>query len=148
MRAPTFRPYGTCALLPLLLLAACGPKSSERQPSADSVQSDVGAVAPAPATTGPTPPPAFAVCMSCHSVQPGQNRVGPSLAGIYGSKAGAVPGYAFSPVLAQSGITWDAKALDTWLQGPMKMVPGTKMVMAVPDAQRRQAIITYLETLK
>ena len=67
--------------------------------------------------------------------------------GIYGSRAGTVAGYAFSPALAQSGITWD-DTLDTWLQGPMKMVPGTKMVISVPDAQRRQAIIGYLKTMK
>ena len=36
------------------------------------------------------------VCMACHSTQPGKNEVGPSLAGIVGSKSASVPGYDFS----------------------------------------------------
>lgn len=74
--------------------------------------------------------------------------MGPSLFGIVGSKAGDLPGYAFSPALKASGIVWDRAALDTWLQGPMKMVPGARMVITVPDAAKRKAIIDYLETLK
>ncbi|KHK89508.1 c-type cytochrome [Novosphingobium malaysiense] len=123
-------------------------------PVADPSPATTPAPAPEPtpvATTqvaAATPPPAFAVCRACHSVEPGKNGVGPTLHGIFGSKAGEVPGYNFSPALAKSGIVWDRAALDTWLQGPMKMVPGTKMVIAVPDAGKREAIIDYLETLK
>ena len=32
-------------------------------------------------------------CGICHTVQPGQNRVGPSLAGVVGRKAGIVQGF-------------------------------------------------------
>ena len=74
--------------------------------------------------------------------------MGPSLFGIVGSKAGDVPDFTFSPALKASGIVWDRDKLDTWLQGPMKMVPGTRMVVNVPDAEARKAIIDYLETLK
>lgn len=94
------------------------------------------------------PPAAFSQCRACHSVEPGRNGVGPTLFGIVGSKAGEVPGYSFSPALKNSGITWDRASLDKWLQGPVKMVPGTKMVIALPDAQKRKAVIDYLETLK
>ncbi|EPR16330.1 cytochrome C [Sphingobium indicum IP26] len=96
----------------------------------------------------PEPPMAFAVCRSCHSTEAGRNGVGPTLRGIVGSKAGAVPGYAFSPALKKSGIRWDRASLDRWLQGPMKMVPGTKMVIPVTDPTKRKAIIDYLATLK
>lgn len=91
---------------------------------------------------------AFATCRSCHSTQPGQNGIGPTLHGVFGAKAGSAQGYAFSPALKNSGITWDRQTLDTWLQGPMKMVPGTKMVLPVGDAEKRKAIIDYLETMK
>ncbi|EJL26984.1 cytochrome c family protein [Novosphingobium sp. AP12] len=130
--------------LPLTaLLAACGGSAPDdaATPSAS----------PAPATssamTDPAPP-AFMVCRSCHSTQAGQNGIGPTLAGIVGSKAGEVPGYNFSPALKNSGIVWDRASLDTWLKGPMKMVPGTKMVIPVSDPAKRKAIIDYLETLK
>ena len=32
-------------------------------------------------------------CSICHSVQPGQNKIGPTLFGVVGRKTGSVPGY-------------------------------------------------------
>lgn len=92
-------------------------------------------------------PAAFANCAACHPVTQAHAAAGPSLFGVMGRKAGSMEGYNFSPALRNSGVTWDREKLDIWLQGPMKMVPGTRMVMAVPDAERRKAIIDYLETL-
>lgn len=142
----------TGAALPLALLAACG--SNESAPSAPEATPETTPAASTPAATqaaaasGAAAPAAFAVCRSCHSVEAGRNGVGPTLFGIAGSKAGEVPSYAFSPALKASGITWTRENLDTWLQGPMKMVPGTKMVIGVPDPEKRAAILDYLETLK
>lgn len=87
-------------------------------------------------------------CGACHSAKPGETRVGPSLSGVDGRKAGSLPGYAYSPALKKSGMTWDAASLDTWLSGSTKAVPGTKMAYAQADAAKRQAIIAYLATLK
>jgi len=92
-------------------------------------------------------PSAFTTCRACHAVEAGKNLVGPSLAGIVGSKAGAVPGYAFSPALKASGLVWTEDTLDRWLQGPARMVPGTKMMIGVPDPAARKAVIDYLKTL-
>lgn len=129
-------------------LAGCGG-TSEEQP-AEQPTSAAAAEPPAasPAVAAAVQPPAFAQCRSCHSVEPGKNGIGPTLHGIVGSKAGEVPGFAFSTPLKQSGITWDRATLDQWLAGPMKMVPGTRMVIAVTDPARRKEIIDYLETLK
>ncbi|PEQ14695.1 cytochrome C [Novosphingobium sp. PC22D] len=91
---------------------------------------------------------AFAQCRACHAVEPGKNGIGPTLHGIVGSTAGDVPGYAFSTPLKNSGIVWTREKLDQWLSGPMKMVPGTKMVISVPNEAKRKEIIDYLETLK
>jgi cytochrome c len=38
-------------------------------------------------------------CGACHSTEPGVNKIGPSLAGIVGSKSGAVPNHSFSEPL-------------------------------------------------
>jgi cytochrome c len=134
-------------LAPLALLAACGGSDKGKQSEApDSTTTpQVTATTTAAADTAP---PAFAICRSCHSVEAGRNGVGPTLHGIVGSKAGDVAGFPFSPALRQSGITWDRQSLDTWLQGPMKMVPGTRMVISVPDPVKREAIIDYLEKQK
>lgn len=94
-------------------------------------------------------PAAFGQCASCHSVEPGKHGLGPSLAGIYGTRAGEIPGYDFSPALKGSGLTWDDATLDKWLAGPMQMVPGTRMTYAgLPDAAKRQQLIAWLKTLK
>jgi cytochrome c len=87
-------------------------------------------------------------CGVCHSAQPGVNKIGPSLAGIVGSKSGAVPGYSFSPALKAADITWDEQTLDKFLANPMADVHGTKMPISVPNPEERQNVIAYLETLK
>jgi len=87
-------------------------------------------------------------CGACHSTEAGVNKIGPSLAGIVGSKSGAVPGYNFSPALKAANITWDEQALDKFLANPSADVHGTKMVISVPDAEHRQNMIAYLKTLK
>lgn len=142
---------------PLALLAACGGSGTDdstSQGTGTEAESTTAASPASPAAVGTevaaqtAAPAAFAQCRTCHSIEPGRNGVGPTLFGIVGSKAGEVEGYSFSPALAQSGIVWDRASLDEWLQGPMKMVPGTKMVIAQPDPEKRKAIIDYLETLK
>jgi nitrite reductase (NO-forming) len=69
----------------------------------------------------------FRKCQACHSLEPGKNILGPSLAAIIGRKAGAEPGYSYSPALKQADIVWDGKTLDSYLADPQKMVPGNKM---------------------
>ena len=83
-------------------------------------------------------------CSSCHSMA--ANKIGPSHKGVFGRKAGLVAGYAYSPVLKKSGIVWNDQTLDKWLQGPQKMVKGSKMYLAVPNAAERAAIIGYLKS--
>jgi glucose/arabinose dehydrogenase len=65
-----------------------------------------------------------------------------------GRKAGSGPHFGYSKALRSSGITWDEATLDRFLQAPSKLVPGTTMVVPVPDAAERRALITYLATLR
>lgn len=96
----------------------------------------------------PTAAPAdFSRCVGCHSTQAGQNKVGPSLAGVFGRTSGSAPGYTYSAALKNAHLTWDDQTLDKFLQNPAGLVHGTKMFATVPDADTRQHIITYLKSL-
>lgn len=86
-------------------------------------------------------------CASCHAISPGQNRIGPPLAGVFGRTAGSVGGGRVSDALAQSGIAWDGETLDAYLANPRQLVPGTSMTVALRNAGERTAIIGYLEGL-
>jgi cytochrome c len=88
----------------------------------------------------------FVKCQACHSIEKGVNKVGPSLHGIVGTKAGEVSGYTFSNAMKNSGLTWDEATLDKYLTSPRKVVPGTRMVFpGLPKAQDRQDVIAYLK---
>ncbi|HEY0446366.1 MAG TPA: cytochrome c family protein [Allosphingosinicella sp.] len=92
---------------------------------------------------------AFARCVTCHAIAPGRNGIGPSLAGVVGRRAGALPGFAFSPAMKKSRFIWTPAALDKYLANPRTAVPGTKMAFAgVPKPADRANLIAYLATLK
>jgi cytochrome c len=91
----------------------------------------------------------FLQCRACHTVGPADgNGVGPNLYGVVGARAGAKPGYIFSPAMAKSGIVWNAKTLDAFLTRPMTAMPGTKMAFTgVANPKVRADLIAYLATL-
>lgn len=94
-------------------------------------------------------PASFAQCAACHSVDPGRNGIGPSLAGIAGRKAASLPGFNYSNALKNSGLTWDAANLDRWLTSPQRAVPGTRMPFTgISNPARRKEVVDYLLTLK
>jgi alcohol dehydrogenase (cytochrome c) len=86
-------------------------------------------------------------CSSCHTTEAGKNGFGPSLARVVGRKAGSLAGFNYSPAMAQSGLTWDEKTLDTFLTSSTKLVPGTSMSVALPNAADRANVSAYLDTL-
>jgi cytochrome c len=87
----------------------------------------------------------FAHCAACHSNKPRENKIGPSLAGVFGRKSGTEPGYSYSPAMKGLNVTWDETNLDEYLKGPGKFVRGTRMVYFVPNEKDRQDVIAYLK---
>lgn len=88
-------------------------------------------------------------CRTCHSMKEGDNRLGPSLAGVVGRKAGSVSGYAYSPSMQNSGITWDEATLDKFIANPDQVVGGNKMkpFTGISDAGQRGEIVAYLKSI-
>jgi len=88
-------------------------------------------------------------CAVCHSMEPGTNKIGPSLAGIVGRPAGTAPGFNYTAANKNSGITWTEAELDTYLTDPRAKIPGTKMLFAgLKNPDDRKAIIAYLAKQK
>ena len=134
----------TLAIVLASSLAACGgPKDAP-------ADEESAAVPEASATAADARPASFAMCSACHAVQAGSNGIGPSLAGVFGAKAGHLEdSYKYSDALLASGLTWDEATLDEWLISPSKKVAGTKMVYAgQADPAKRKELIEYLKTLK
>lgn len=87
-------------------------------------------------------------CRTCHSLKPGDNRLGPSLGGIVGAKAGSRPDYPnYSGAMKGAGITWDEQTLDRFITNPEEVVPNNNMkpFKGVPDPAVRKNIIEALK---
>jgi cytochrome c len=92
----------------------------------------------------------FNRCAVCHNADNGGgNRVGPNLFGVVGRKAASLPGFYYSPALKNSKIVWTDDMLRNWVQGPQRVVPGTRMTF--PGLVRKEDVddvIAYLHTKK
>jgi cytochrome c len=88
-------------------------------------------------------------CRTCHSAKEDDNRLGPSLHGIIGAKAGSQSGYPnYSGALKGSGITWDAANLERFIANPDDVVPNNNMkpFNGVRDPAVRKRIVDYLDS--
>ena len=88
----------------------------------------------------------FARCAACHDLNTGAVRMGPSLKGIIGRKAGSVANFGYSAGMKGKGVVWKEDTLDAFLTSPMKYVPGTRMAFpGIANAKDRADVIAYLK---
>ena len=86
-------------------------------------------------------------CSICHALTPPPSRkAGPTLHGVFGRQAGSVPGYPYSPNLADSDIVWTDETIDALFDlGPDHYIPGSKMPMQrITAPQDREDLVAYL----
>lgn len=88
-------------------------------------------------------------CAVCHSIRPGWHKEGPSLAGVYGRRAGSAPEFTGYRALRGMDVVWGDQSLDAWLADP-KSFSGRDSAMPVKlvDAQVRADVIAYLRSLR
>ena len=91
----------------------------------------------------------FGNCLACHSVEAGQHLTGPSLANIWGRKAGTAEGFMrYSDALKDAGVVWNEQTLDKWLQDSRKFIPDNEMNFpGIKDQQARQNLIAFLKAV-
>ena len=89
----------------------------------------------------------FRTCAPCHSLEPDRNMTGPSLANLWGRKAGGLSSFErYSEALKASGIIWDDRSLDGWLTDPDRMVPDNEMPFnGIKDTRVRADLLAFLK---
>jgi len=94
----------------------------------------------------------FNKCKACHTLQDGKHKVGPSLLGVVGRKAGTAKGYKKYKGMKGADWTWDEAAINEYLTDPKKFVKKkngqrTSMVFKLKKADQRADVIAYLKSM-
>jgi glucose/arabinose dehydrogenase/cytochrome c2 len=89
-------------------------------------------------------------CALCHSAEPNDSggAQGPNLNGVFGRHSASNTNFGYTAALKASGLTWDAATLDRFLTAPTTVVPGSAMVIPVPDNTERANLIAYFQAVK
>ena len=73
----------------------------------------------------------FQACAACHTLEPGAHRTGPSLAGVFGRKAGTAEGFhRYSDTLKSADLVWREDTLSGFLADPQAFLPGSRMTFS------------------
>ena len=92
---------------------------------------------------------AIGSCNQCHSFDPTENVSAPSLALVFGSKAGTTPFAGYTSAIKNSGKRWNKEELADFLIDPSKSVPGTSMPNSnIENPEVVNGLVGLLEALK
>ena len=95
----------------------------------------------------------FNKCKACHSIKVGKHKIGPSLAGVVGRKAGTAEGFKRYKGLKGADWTWDEATLDEYLTNPKLFVKSrnkrkSSMILKLKKKRERANVKAYKNTLK
>jgi cytochrome c len=78
----------------------------------------------------------FVQCAPCHSLKDASHKIGPTLNGVIGRRAGTLPDYKYSGFMVmfgEDGLVWNETELGQYLTNPAGKIPGTRMAFSGLD---------------
>lgn len=92
----------------------------------------------------------FKACKGCHQIgSEARHGIGPHLDRLFGRVAGSLDDFRYSSAMrakGEEGLSWDARTLDSYLEKPQALVPGTRMsYRGMADPQDRADLIAFLK---
>lgn len=92
-------------------------------------------------------------CKTCHTIEAGKHRTGPSLLGVYGRKAGSTDFKRYKG-LKGADFDWDEALLVEYIGDPKAFVKShtsnktTSMTFKLKKQEDRENVVEYLKTAK
>ena len=91
----------------------------------------------------------FVKCGICHAVEKDVSKIGPSLYGVFGRKAGSLESFPnYSDAIKSTDIVWGDETIRELLKAPRTYIPGTKMIfLGIKSDEEIDNLLAYLKTV-
>jgi len=86
-------------------------------------------------------------CGTCHSLEKSVHKIGPSLNGVFGRKAGSTDFKKYK-ALKDAAFTWDIEKLNALFTNPKKYIgKPTGMTVKFKKEEERKLILNYIKSI-
>ena len=91
----------------------------------------------------------FIKCKVCHAVEKDVSKIGPSLYGVFGRKAGSLESFPnYSDAIKSMDIVWGDETIREFVKAPRTYIAGTKMIfLGIKDDKEIDNLLVYLKSV-
>ena len=131
-------------------VATVNAETAANAATAANAQTAAGAAAGAAAGDAEAGGKTFIKCGVCHAVEKDVSKIGPSLYGVVGRKAGTLASYPnYSDQMKASGVVWDENTIAEFVKNPRTFIKNTRMLfIGLKNDQEIANLVAYLKSIK